>query len=90
MTTIFKYELDITDFNDIAIPQEAEVISIQVQNDIPCIWALVNTDNPVETRRFITVGTGNEIPGCLPMVFVGTYQLPKLGLVFHCFEIPNI
>ncbi|OPB96846.1 hypothetical protein BAS10_07295 [Elizabethkingia meningoseptica] len=90
MRKIFKYQLEIKDFNEIEMPMHAEVISLQVQNDIPCIWAIVNPDYPVEKRKFMTVGTGNEMPECLPEIFIGTYQLPELGLVFHCFEIPNI
>ncbi|MDV2459881.1 hypothetical protein CMU99_16305 [Elizabethkingia anophelis] len=87
MRKIFKYQLEIKDFNDIEMPKNAEVLSVQVQNGIPCIWAMVDTENPLEKRKFMTIGTGKELCPRTPHTFIGTYQLSELGLVFHCFEL---
>ena len=88
MTTIYKYQLN-DEFNEIEMPSGAEILSVQTQNNIPCIWAIVETDNPIEKRKLMIVGTGNEMNPCVLYVFIGTFQLVKLGLVYHVFEIPN-
>lgn len=69
----------------IEMPSGAEILSIQVQNNIPCIWALVNTETVmIDNKRFLLVGTGHDIDVVDELKFIGTFQLDKL--VFHLFE----
>jgi hypothetical protein len=57
-----------------------------VQNNIPCIWALVNTEEELEVRTFATLGTGHPVSTFNTYAYIGTYQLEKKELVFHVFE----
>jgi hypothetical protein len=84
--TIWKFPLDVADFQEIQMPACAEVLSVQVQYGTPCMWAIVSPEAPKETRTFATYGTGHEFPDAteLKQTFIGTYQLP--GLVYHVFE----
>jgi hypothetical protein len=67
------------------MPEGAKILSLQVQNDMPCIWALVDPSAENVKRTFVIIGTGITLPKG-EFDFVGTFQLEKLGLVFHVFE----
>ena len=86
--SIWKFELKVQDFEEIEMPATAEILSLQVQNGKPCIWALVDPTARKETRTFATYGTGHPIVTNegISHTFIGTYQLPSNGLVFHVFE----
>jgi len=83
--TIWKWELKTTDEQTILMPLGARLLTVQVQNGVPCIWALVNpTANQIE-RRFGVYGTGNPVPDEVGE-YVATYQLADGRLVFHVFD----
>jgi hypothetical protein len=89
MKTIWKFPLEITDRPNIPMPGGAEVLSVQVQNGNPCIWAIVNPESPPAARQFRILGTGHPIENLSLStdIFIGTFQLPSYGLVFHLFEM---
>jgi hypothetical protein len=73
------------------MPQDAKILCVQTQNDMPCIWAIVNEEaEPRENRLFHIYGTGHEIKNLENKKYVGTYQLQGGVLVFHVFEIINV
>lgn len=88
MKTIHKYPIpEITREPAINMPRGAQVLSFQVQRGEPCIWALVDTDEPVEAKEFYLVGTGHPFafnPDHLR--FIGTGQLMNGDLLLHLFE----
>lgn len=89
--TIYKYELKITDRQNITMPVGSEMLSIQAQDDIPCIWALVDPSETGTTEKIIeTFGTGHPIHYDIGVDrnFMGTYQTK--GLVFHVFEYTGV
>ena len=83
MKTIWKYEVN--PYSEQRLPKGAEVLSVQVQKDKPCIWVLVDPSNEKELRVFRVYGTGHELPDN-PGKFIGTFQLFDGDLVFHVFE----
>jgi len=86
-TTIYKYQLDTTDKQTITMPKGAKILCIQTENDIPCIWAVVNPNEHSEDRYFEIYGTGHYIlTDNKKMIYIGTYQLYDGKLIFHCFE----
>lgn len=92
MTTIYKYPLDLIELNEIDMPEQAEILSIQLQNGVPCIWAMVSPDFPKEKRAIRMIGTGHEVNPCEPLQFIDTIQFypdPWTCIVFHFFEITN-
>lgn len=79
---IWKYALDVG-HSIIAMPAGAQVLTVQMQNGSPQLWALVDPTAKKKQRHFRVVGTGHEFDptGC---EYVATFQVP--GLVFHVFE----
>jgi len=84
MKTIWKYEFSPMAPNYFEMPNGAEILDIQVQNNTPCHWALVDTKQPKETRTFVIHGTGLKIRD-QKIKHIKTYQS---GLyVWHVFEL---
>lgn len=86
--TIWKFELEVNDKQFIRMPKEAELLSVQSQNEKPCLWALVNPNTATEERCFEVFGTGHTVH-CdmgIDRKYIGTFQLHNGGLVFHLFE----
>ena len=85
MQTIWKFELAITDTQTIKMPVGALMLrTVQIQNDIPVMWAVCNSAYKMEDCTIITLGTGNPISEDLEnFEYVGTYQYSSfVGHVF--------
>jgi hypothetical protein len=85
MRVIWKFNFETKDEISVSMPKDAKILSLQTQNEIPCMWALVDPTAPKEERKFTIFGTGHHIADVLGE-FVGTYQLHGGRLVFHVFE----
>jgi hypothetical protein len=88
MRTIWKYQLDVTDVQRLAIKRGAQILTVQAQNGVPCIWAVVDPSEPSEVRTFCMYGTGHRITEEIGQ-YIGTFQLHDGNLVFHLFEVPS-
>jgi len=75
--TIYKYPLVVYDMQIIEIINDAEILSIQVQNGVPCLWALVDPKKEKEERTFEIFGTGNPMmcDDDIRRKFIGTFQM---------------
>jgi hypothetical protein len=89
MMRVYKYTLGIEDEQKVRMPIGAKVLSVQMQDDVLCVWALVNPDAGREYRRFFIHGTGHVVRYPDEALFVGTVHLPEHGLVFHIFVLPE-
>ncbi len=87
MRTIYKYPVEITEKLEVAMPSDSEILSLQIQHELPCVWALVNPENEISTRRFRWFGTGHPIEKGEDLIYVGTIQIQGGILVFHLFEV---
>jgi hypothetical protein len=85
--TIWKFPLETTDRCTIMMPV-GRILTVQAQRGTPCIWALVDSDTPLEPRTFAIYGTGHAIEGVTEH-YIGTYQMLGGSLVFHVFEITS-
>ena len=88
---VFKYALEIMDYQPVDMPFGADILCVQSQRGKPCIWALVNPNNPTQTRRFHIVETGRLIEDTGLEKYIGTAQImyPMSGpQVWHVFEVP--
>lgn len=81
---VFKYELYPEAVHRVEMPVGATVLSVQMQGQYPCMWALVDPEEGHEVRHFVTCGTGHQLPPDIK-AYVGTFQMPPL--VFHVFEV---
>lgn len=85
MKKIFKYRFSIDSLQELTIPSGYQILSVQVQNGFPCIWALVEESNPSETLRIKTFGTGEIIPNADDLIYIGNIQFDKINFVGHVF-----
>ena len=93
MKRIFKYQLSITDSQDILAPQGIEPISVHYQENELMLWALVDDSamQDINTFEVLTIrifGTGHAVEG-ENLRFIGTVidpLQPELApLVWHIF-----
>lgn len=84
--TIWKFPLDLVARPEPAMPRGARVLTVQLQNGIPTVWAAVDPTAPVEPRPLVVVGTGNLLPNDAGP-YIGTWQADPF--VFHVFEVRN-
>ena len=86
MKKIFKYRIT-HPLDVISLPEGAEILCVQIQHELPCIWALVDPDAPLVQRRFIIVGTGQDISNVDSSNYIGTFQQAQSSLIWHLFEL---
>lgn len=87
--TIWKYQFPIDDHITILMPHGAKVLAVQVQDRVPCIWALVDTrETKCVPYKFRLYGTGHPCESDLSN-YIGTFQMAGGKLVFHLFEEPR-
>ncbi len=82
--TIYKYSLVIIDEQEIEMPMGAGIMSVQMQDGKPCLWALVDTTNSMEKRKIMIRGTGHPAEGLGR--YISTFQMCGGALVLHAFE----
>ena len=88
MKQVWKYTLALDDYQDIDMQIGAEVLSLDVQHNTICIWALVDPEKGTEKRRFRIAGTGHPITDQRQLLnFIGTVMTADCALVFHIFEL---
>lgn len=91
MKRVYKYPLDIQDEVTVMMPKGARVLSVQVQNGRPCLWAAVDPNEmTLEERFFRIAGTGHTIQDDVVDGFIGTIQMYDGRLVFHVFEMKRL
>lgn len=86
---VYKYELKITGEQIISLPFGAEILTVQMQDDKCCLWALVDPRYEFDERTICIYGTGHPIQDKIRLKYISTFQIPHLGLVFHAFEKKN-
>jgi|SRR5579863_6952976 len=87
MKKIFKYPLKMMDDQIISMPEQREILDVQVQEGVIMIWAMVVPNSPMQRVHIEIYGTGHEIKdriGGGPRMYLGTVQVS--GLVLHVFE----
>ena len=87
MKKIFKYPLEIIDTQFIELPLGAEILTVQIQGDQLCLWAMVNTLPGAikKNRRIEIIGTGYPVP-VGELKYISTFQIMDGSLIFHVFE----
>lgn len=89
---IYKYPLDVTSEQQLALPPGTRPLCVQLQRGRPCLWAEVPLDaaGVLQCRAVWTYLTGEPIPD-LRQQYVGTYQLYDGDRVFHVYlELPEL
>lgn len=81
--TIYKYPLKWEDFQTLQIPGLQRLLSIQLQNFEPMLWALVDETAAPAPLRIRIYGTGHRLT-LEPGEYINTVQVG--GFVFHFFK----
>lgn len=90
MKTIWKYTFSLHGLQQrIPMPTGANIISVQVQDDLPTAWAIVDDEQPMVDRVFESYMTGAKVesPG---RSYVGTWVLRGGSYVLHLFEVVGV
>lgn len=77
MRNIFKYKLN---EKYIYLPHDFKILDVQMQNNVPCLWADVDTGNMSVCYKVNIGGTGNFVPDGF---YVGTVQ--ENEFVWHIY-----
>ena len=88
MYSVWKYTLQAVEHQEVLIPYEAKILSVQAQHEGIVLYVLVKTTEPLKERVEIAVyGTGHEIPPAIAekYTFLGTVPLANGNLMFHVF-----
>jgi hypothetical protein len=85
MKAIWKFEIEIKDSQQVAMPLLAEVLCAQFQHGGLCLWAVVETDNSIQPRTIEIFGTGHRMPE-IERRYIGSVQMAGGQLVWHVFE----
>ena len=86
---VWKYPLELIYEQLIDLPVDTQILSVQMQNETPTIWALVDSERPKASCRIRIAGTGHELTTAdLPddADFLGTIQFSEGQLVFHIWN----
>lgn len=73
-SAIWKFALKTMIEQSIEMPENAQLLSVQVQSRQPCIWGVVNPYNENSKRIFYTFGISTDLPEA-NLKYVGTYQM---------------
>lgn len=84
MKTVYKYPILLTDTQELELPENAEILTIQIQNYHLELWALVEPSNVMKTRQIRIAGTGHPFDHA-DYRYISTAHLD--AFVWHFFEI---
>lgn len=85
MNRIFKYQVPLQDSVSVPMPEGARILSAAgTESDTLMVWAIVDTDAPLEDRTLLIRGTGH------PLGTVGDFiaTIQDGTFVWHLFDAP--
>ncbi len=83
--TIWKYQLAITDIQQVLMPDGAQLLCAQMQNGSLCLWAFVDPEAEKRVRTIEVIGTGHQNDD-VPRKYISTVLMCADTLVWHVFE----
>ena len=87
MRSVLEFPIAIVAKQIIVMPAGARVIALDVKNDRPFMWALIDPSAPVVERTFVTFATGQQFDEReIACNYRGTYVL-RDGTVGHVVEL---
>ena len=93
MQTIYKYQITNLDGITLHVPYcgdltfDKQVLHCDVQNDVPCIWALVDNEQEQRAIRVVAYGTGQDGSKAITrgLKHIGSFLMLNGNLVVHAF-----
>ena len=95
MKMIYKYPLGMDIHHnmiaEVELPKGAKILCIQMQTNIPMIWAIVNPKNEMRKHTFHVFGTGFEMKDydkkCYEYISTVQQKASMVSYVWHVFEV---
>ena len=89
MKTIYKYKLEITDFQNIQTFEGAKPLCVKLQNGEPFLWCLVETDAKQDVLTIRCAGTGHDlkVKRYSDVEYIDTVLMCRDAFVFHFFVV---
>lgn len=86
MKSIWKFPLETSDEQEVTMPAGSQILCVQMQGQMMCLWAKVDQYTTERERRHILIrGTGHRLDGNEGL-YIGTVQMQGGALVWHVFE----
>lgn len=85
--TIWKFTLSIQGYQEVQMPAGARILSCQVQDGCPQLWAIVDPRKAMKTRTIAVRGAGHDFAPLHEGVFISTVQQVGEQLVWHVFDL---
>lgn len=92
MKEIWKFVLRVNapgEHQEVPMPVGAEVLCVQLHDDNPTLWALVDPAGGLTVRRFVIYPTGTSFDPIVGCWYLGTYQ-QRTGYVGHVFGLDPV
>lgn len=86
-TTIWKFSIPLENKFELEMPGDPHCLHVEAKGNHPCLWAIVDPEEPLQKWPFILVATGEILPEDKHTVYLGTFQLAGAAFVFHLFRI---
>lgn len=86
---IWKFTLNLQDRQTIQVPKGAQLLTVQLQFELPQLWALVDENTPASGCEWLSIaiyGTGNPMPHS-PGRYLATFQQAGGAIVWHAFVL---
>lgn len=87
MKRIYKYPIQITDEQIIQMPENAEILHVNIQHNQAFIWAMIDPEEDEEDVEIRVYGTGHPVQECKELSYLGTVFIQNGDLVFHVFKV---
>jgi len=91
MKTVYKYPFNFDDIIKLKLPYGSEILTVQEQNGVLCLWALVDdevSESEFKTYTLRMVGTDHPIEYDNSR-YINTVQTAGGKLVWHFFDITD-
>lgn len=85
--TIFKYQMPVLEEFTLDLPENALILRVDDIDGMFWMWAMVNTNAPVETRTFRAFKTGAAMPSDRFLRYIGFCRIfVQMELGLYIFE----
>lgn len=85
LSTIWKKQLELTDQQEVSLPQGAEILHVREQFGALFMWFKCNPNAPPMPHTILICGTGHPAPNG-EAKYLGTGHLANGSLILHVFE----
>lgn len=88
MKIVGKYLVPFKEQFSLELPKGAEIVRIDTVEGHVYLWAVIDTEAPLESVEFVAQKTGGEIPAGLSLVYIGCAAIHiQMELMLYFFRV---